>query len=83
LEALDKFSTLSIADPTIRNWIRSMREDVVLMVRRYEIKVISLAWGRQFWHVEVSDLSHCPNLRCQVMVFKNHWKEEEWMASCS
>jgi hypothetical protein len=37
LEALDKFSIPSIADPMIRNWIRSMHEDVVLMVRMYEI----------------------------------------------
>jgi hypothetical protein len=36
LEALDNFSTSSIADPTSRNWIHSVREDVVLMVRRYE-----------------------------------------------
>jgi hypothetical protein len=48
LEALDKFSTPSIADPMIKNWIRSVREDVVLMVRTYEIELISLAWGRQF-----------------------------------
>jgi hypothetical protein len=36
LEALDNFSTSSIADPTFRNWIHSVCEDVVLMVRRYE-----------------------------------------------
>jgi hypothetical protein len=45
LEALDKFSTSSIADPMIRNWIHSAHKDVVLMVRRYEIKHISLTWG--------------------------------------
>jgi hypothetical protein len=45
LEALDKFSMSSIADPTIKNWIHLVREDVVLMVRRYEIKLISLSWG--------------------------------------
>jgi hypothetical protein len=45
LEALDKFSTLSIADPAMRNWIRLVQEDVVFMVRRYEIKLISLYWG--------------------------------------
>jgi hypothetical protein len=48
LEALDTFSTPSIADSMIKNWIRSVREDVVLMVRTYEIEHISLAWGRQF-----------------------------------
>jgi hypothetical protein len=36
---------LSIADPTMRNWIRLVQEDVVFMVRRYEIKLISLYWG--------------------------------------
>jgi hypothetical protein len=45
LETLDKFSMLSIADPTIRNWIHSVCEDVVLMVRRYESELISLSWG--------------------------------------
>jgi hypothetical protein len=45
LEALDKFSRPSLADTTIRNWIRSVHEDVVLMVRRYEIELISLSWG--------------------------------------
>jgi hypothetical protein len=45
LEALDKFSTSSIADPTIRNWIHLVREDVVLMIRRYEIELILHPWG--------------------------------------
>jgi hypothetical protein len=40
LEALDKLSTSSTTDLMIRNWIRSMCEDVVLMVRRYEIELI-------------------------------------------
>jgi hypothetical protein len=40
LEALDKFSTHSIANLMIRNWICSMRKDVVLMVTRYNIKLI-------------------------------------------
>jgi hypothetical protein len=40
LEALDKLSMSSTADLMIRNWIRSMCEDVVLMVRRYEIELI-------------------------------------------
>jgi hypothetical protein len=31
-DALDKFSTSSIADPMIRNWTRLVRENVVLMV---------------------------------------------------
>jgi hypothetical protein len=37
LEALGKFSTSSKADLTIRNWIHSVRKDVVLMVRWNEI----------------------------------------------
>jgi hypothetical protein len=82
LEVLDKFSVLSIADPTIRNWIRLVREDAVLMVRRYEMELYSLCWGRQFWPAEVPDLLHFPNLGCQVMVSENQW-EEEWMPSCS
>jgi hypothetical protein len=83
LEALDKFSTLSIADPMIRNWIHSVREDVVLMIGTYEIKLISLSWGSQFLHAEVSDLLHCPNPGCQVMVFDTQWEEKKWMTSCN
>jgi hypothetical protein len=55
LDALDKLSTPSIIDPTIRNWIHSVRKDAVLMVRRYEIEHISLAWGHQFWHAAGHD----------------------------
>jgi hypothetical protein len=71
LEALDKFSMPSIADLTIRNWICSVCEDIVLIVRRYEIELISLSWERQFLHAKMSDLPHCLNLGCQVMVFEN------------
>jgi hypothetical protein len=59
LEVLDKFSMPSIAGPTIKNWIRLVRptiknwirlmhEDVMLMVRRYEMELYSLCWGHQF-----------------------------------
>jgi hypothetical protein len=48
LEVLDTFSAPSIADPTIRNWIRSVRKDAVLMVRRYEMELYSLCWGVNF-----------------------------------
>jgi hypothetical protein len=73
LEALDKFSTPFIADPMIKNWIRSVCEDDVLMVRRYEIELISLSWGCQFLHVEVPDLLHYPYPVWQMMVFENRW----------
>jgi hypothetical protein len=46
LQALYKFSISSIADLMIKNWIRLVDEDVVLMLRRHEIKLISLSWGR-------------------------------------
>jgi hypothetical protein len=54
-KALSKFSTPSIADPTIKNWIRSVCEDVAHMIRRYKIELISLVWGHQFWHAELLD----------------------------
>jgi hypothetical protein len=76
LEALHKFSTPSIAGPMTRNWIRSV------MVRWYEIKLISLAWGRQFWHAKELDLPHCPKPGCQVTVLENR-REEDWMTSCN
>jgi hypothetical protein len=48
---VDKFITLSLADPTIRWWIHSVCYDAVLMHIRYE----NLGWGRQFFH-PVQDL---------------------------
>jgi hypothetical protein len=39
--------------------------------------------GHHFLHAEVSDLPHCPNPGCQVMVSENQWEEEEWMMSYS
>jgi hypothetical protein len=60
----------------------SVHEDVVVMVRRYEIKLISLSSGHQFMHAKVPNLLHFLNPGCQVMVFKNRW-EEEWMMSCN
>jgi hypothetical protein len=38
---MDKFITLSLAVPTIRWWIRSVRYNAVLMLIRYE----NLGWG--------------------------------------
>jgi hypothetical protein len=45
---MDKFITLSLADRTIRRWIRSVRYDFVHMLIRYE----NLGWG-------VSSLIQC------------------------
>jgi hypothetical protein len=39
---MDKFITLSLADPMIRQWIHSVHYVAVLMLIRYE----NLGWGR-------------------------------------
>jgi hypothetical protein len=43
---MDKFLTLSLPDPMIRWWIRSVCYDAVLMLIRYE----NLGWGRRFFN---------------------------------
>jgi hypothetical protein len=44
---MDKFITLSLADPMIRRWIRSVRYEAVLTLIRYE----NLGWGHRFFHL--------------------------------
>jgi hypothetical protein len=51
---VDKFITPSLSDPVIRRWIRSVRYDVVLTLRKYE----EVDWGRRFFHL-VQDLPQC------------------------
>jgi hypothetical protein len=75
---MDKFSTLSLANPTIRWWIRSVRYDAILMLIRYE----NLGWGSRFFH-QVQDLPQCHTPGCQAPIYRNAWKSERWMTSCS
>jgi hypothetical protein len=75
---VDKFITLSLANPMIQMWICSVRYDVVLTLIRYE----NLGWGRRFFH-PVQDLPRCHTLRCQALIYRNRWKSERWMTSCS
>jgi hypothetical protein len=60
---VDKFITMSLADRTIRRWIRSVRYDAVHTLIRYE----NLGWGRQFFNL-VQDLPQCHTPRCQVLI---------------
>jgi hypothetical protein len=57
---VDKFITLSLANPTIQRWIRSVRYDAVLMLIRYE----NLGWVCRFFH-PVQDLPQCHTSGCQ------------------
>jgi hypothetical protein len=75
---VDKFITLTLVDPMIRQWIHSMHYDAVLMLLRYE----NLGWGHQFFHL-VQDLPHYHTLRCQALIYRNAWKSERWMTSCN
>jgi hypothetical protein len=75
---VDKFITPSLFDPTIRGRIHSMRYDAILMLRRYE----ELGWGHRFFH-PVQDLPHCLSPGCQALIYRNAWKDERWMTSCS
>jgi hypothetical protein len=52
-----KFITPTLADRTIREWIRSVCWKVVLMLLRYE----ELGWGRRFF-AGVQDLPQCHTL---------------------
>jgi hypothetical protein len=75
---VDKFITSSLSDSAIRRWICSVCYDVVLTLRRYE----ELGWERQFFH-PVQDLPQCLSTGCQVLIYRNTWKDERWMSSCS
>jgi hypothetical protein len=75
---VDKFITLSLADLMIRRWIHSVQYDAILTLIRYE----NLSWGRWFFH-PVQDLPQCHTPRCQVLIYRNSWKSERWMTSCS
>jgi hypothetical protein len=75
---VDKFITLSLADPMIRWWICSVRCDAVLTLIRYE----NLGWGRWFFH-PMQDPPQCHTSRCQTLIYRNAWKSERWMTLCS
>jgi hypothetical protein len=75
---MDKFITLSLSDPVIRRWIHSVRYDAVLTLRRYE----ELGWGHRFFQL-VQELPQCLSLGCQALIYRNVWKHERWMTSCS
>jgi hypothetical protein len=75
---VDKFITLSLTDRTIQQWICSVHYDAVLTLIRYE----NLSWGRQFFHL-VQDLPQCHTPGCQALIYRNVWKSERWMTSCS
>jgi hypothetical protein len=75
-----KFITLSLADQTIQRWIHSVRYDVVLMLIRYE----NLGLGHRFFHhVHVFPLPQCHTPGCNALIYRNAWKSERWMTSCS
>jgi hypothetical protein len=75
---VDKFITSSLADPTIRRWIRSVRCDAVLRLLRYE----NLGWECRFFHT-VQDLPQCHTPGCHALIYRNMWQSERWMTSCS
>jgi hypothetical protein len=75
---MDKFITLSLADPMIRWWIHSVRYDAVLTLIRYE----NLGWAHRFFH-PVQDFPQYHTLGCQALIYRNAWKSERWMTSCS
>jgi hypothetical protein len=63
---VDKFIMPSLADLTIRWWIRSVRYDAILTLIRYE----NLGWWRWFFH-PVQDLPQCHTLGCQALIYRN------------
>jgi hypothetical protein len=75
---VDKFITPSLTDSKIRRWIYLACYNVVLTLIRYE----ELCWGHQFFH-PVQDLPQCLSLECQALIYRNEWKSERWMTSCS
>jgi hypothetical protein len=75
---MDKFITLSLADPTIRWWIHSIHYDAILTLIRYE----DLGLGRRFFH-PVQDLPQCYTPGCQALIYRNTWKSKSWVTSCS
>jgi hypothetical protein len=72
------FITLSLADPTVRWWIRLVHYDALHMLIRYE----NLGWGRWFFN-PVQDHPQCHTSGCQALIYRNTWKSERWMTSCS
>jgi hypothetical protein len=41
-----------------------------------------ILWGHQFFN-PLQDLPQCHTLRSQYMIYRNVWKSERWMTSCS
>jgi hypothetical protein len=69
---IDKFSTPSLSDQTIREWIRSVHWKTVITLKRYE----ELGSVRRFFAVQ--DLPQCHTPGCQALIFKNVWEHERW-----
>jgi hypothetical protein len=74
---IGKFSTPPLSDRMIREWISLVRWKIVIMLKRYE----KLGWGHRFFAMQ--DLPQCHTPECQALIFRNVWKHERWMTSCS
>jgi hypothetical protein len=75
---MDKFITLSLADPTIRRWIHLVRYDVVLTLIRYE----NLGWGIDSF-IRCRTSHNAILWGSHALIYRNAWKSEKWMTSYS